>query len=482
MHVIRVASVAAAVMLVAIGAAAQTNVTTIKASPLRINVGADGSFQVFNTTVPGIGQVFPTGTNLADMGVFARIDGTLYAPNFAAHGGTATGGLGDYTPWEQVTMSPIPVGEGTAESPFLVSVLLAAPGTDVRLNMTVSYVSGNNFFRVRKHVYSNSGTRHNIDLLFGADIYLAGSDNGVFIGVPQLGAVGGRSCNPEDGDYNILLIPITPADSFTTSHYADVWRQIAANDLDNNTIGRDCIDNGAAVKWRDIMRESASVGVDTAVSFGEVPSASNFHGFMLNVQPDFVVLAPGESTKLTVTSRHNPALEFNAPISFSAPDLPPGMTMTFDPPGVPAPGDGTVTATLTLGSTVFPQVYRTLGILGTGGNETRGAFFGVDVLCSPPFILGISQPRTQTVRRGQRSTLRVQPSGAGLFSYQWYAGHAPMTRTPIASANSAELVTEPITETRQYWVRVTNQCGSVDSITATVIPIDSIDATVMPTD
>lgn len=447
---------------------AQTPYTTINSSPLRLNIGADGSFQVYNTAVPGVGQIFPTTTNLADMGVFAWIDGKLFAPDFRNHGGTATSNLGEYTAWSPVFLSPQPTGNGSPESPYVASVVLAAPETDVRVNVTVTHVRGNNFFRVRTHVYSN--VPHIVDVHFGADIYLASSDNGIFVSVPELAAVGGRTCEGVAG-YNILIIPVTPAHAFTASHYADVWTQIGANRLDNTAEGGACIDNGAAVQWIDIMRDgSTSVAVDAAVSFGAIPSPANFHGFFLNVEPRFVTLMPGESTTLTIRSQTNAELEFNAPITFSAPSLPPGMTLTFRQQELPAPGDGTITATLAIGPDIFPQIYRNVGVYGSGGGETRGGFFDVNVACSPPYILGTKQPQTTTIRRGERATLRVEPSGGGAFTYQWYGGHAPLIGNPIASSNAPAFQTPPVNEVQQYWVRVSNPCGSVDSITATVIP------------
>lgn len=472
MQRMRMSGVLAALVLVAAGLSAQPALTTINSSPLRINVGADGSFQIYNSAVPGVGQVFPTSGDLADMGIFAYIDGVLHAPNFSAHsGGTATSALETYTPWTPVSLSQRPTGSGSPTEPFIVSVLLAAPNSDVRVNMTVQYVRGDNFFRLRTHVYSATNTRHDVDVYLGADIYLAGSDNGFFVSVPELNAVGGRSCDPAEGSYNILLIPITPAQSFTASHFSDVWRQIGEGRLNNSSEGSACIDNGAAVRWADIMRGgSTSIELLSAVSFGAVPSASNFHGFSISVDPRFISLAPGESAKLTVRSTHNPALLFDAPVFFSAPDLPPGVTVTFDRNSVPAPGSGTVTATVTLDSTVFPQFYQNIGIFGSGGNETHGGFFGLDVLCTPPKILGINQPQSTTVRRGQRATLRVTPVAGGLYTYQWYAGHAPLTGSPIANSNSPELVTPVINEVSEFWVRVTNPCGSVNSLTATVVP------------
>ena len=51
-------------------AATAPQIVTINGDPLKINVAADGSFQVFNAAVPGSGQIFPTGCNFGDMGVF----------------------------------------------------------------------------------------------------------------------------------------------------------------------------------------------------------------------------------------------------------------------------------------------------------------------------------------------------------------------------------------------------------------------------
>ena len=471
MQRVRMSVFAAALVFVAAGVHAQTSFTTINATPLKINVGADGSFQIYNNAVPGVGQVFPTTTDLADMGIFAYIDGVLHAPDFGAHGTTATTALGSFTAWEPVTISPRALGSGSPTDPFVVSVLLAAPDSDVRINATVSYIRGQNFFRLRTNVFSTTDEEHDIDVYLGADIYLAGSDSGFFVSVPQLNAVGGRSCDPEESSYNILLIPITPADSFTAAQFADVWRQIGDGELNDSSEGSACVDNGAAIMWQDVMRGgNTSVELNAAVSFGEVPSAENFHGFTLTATPNFISLAPGESAQVTINSRHNPTLDFNSAIQLFTEGLPPGVTVTFDKSTINAPGTGSAIATITLDNTVFPQLYSNLPIFGVGGNERHAAFIGLDVLCTPPKILGINQPQSTTVRRGQRATLRVVPAGGGLFTYQWYQGHAPLTSSPIANSNSAELTTPVINEVTQFWVRVTNPCGSANSLTATVVP------------
>lgn len=457
---------AAVVVSIAAGAYAQPSLVTINSSPLQINVAGDASFQIFNRIVPGFGQIFPTGNQYGDFGVFAEIDGVLYAPNFATHGGTATGSLGQYTPWQQIALTNV-TGDGSASNPFTVGISLAAPGTDVRLSVVVTHVRGNNFFRLRTQFFSTQP--HELNAFVGADIFLAGSDNGIFVSVPELGAVGGRNCDPAEGAYNILLIPITPASRFTTGFFSQVWREIGERELSNSGGESSCIDNGAAVQWNDVMRDSTSVELNMAVSFGEVPSPANFFGFFVDVTPDVVALAPGQSTNLTVNVTHNEELGFNSPVTLSAPDLPPGMTMTFARTTFPAPGDGTTTATLTIDSSIFPQLYRNVTVLGSGGNEVRGDRIVVDILCDPPTILGLNQPQSVTVARNATATLTVKPESAGV-TYQWYRGYSPLTFSPIAGATSASYTTGAVTEQQEYWVRISNPCGTVDSTTAIVRP------------
>ncbi|MGH9419288.1 MAG: hypothetical protein ACRD3J_04880, partial [Thermoanaerobaculia bacterium] len=137
-----VTAVFALVSLVFAGSAqAVLSSKVIQGNPLTINVWSDGSFQVFNASVPGHGQVYPTTNQAADMGVFANIDNKLYAPDFANHGGTATGNLGTYTPWQQVSITSVS-GSGTVGAPFRVVVSLKAPDNDVTVKLNVLYVQG----------------------------------------------------------------------------------------------------------------------------------------------------------------------------------------------------------------------------------------------------------------------------------------------------------------------------------------------------
>ncbi len=82
-------------------------------------------------------------------------------------------------------------------------------------------------------------------------------------------------------------------------------------------------------------------------------------------------------------------------------------------------------------------------------------------VCVLPSIT--AQPTSRTINPGQSTTLTVTATNA--TSYQWFQGTAP-SGTPVGT-NSSSLTVSPLATTN-YWVRVTNACGSVDSTTATV--------------
>lgn len=447
-------------------------IVTITGNPLKINVAADGSFQVYNTAVPGNGQIFPTGCNYGDMGLFADIGGTLFAPAFRSHPcGTATGGLGTTTSWSSVNISQVQ-GAGEGPSPFTVTVNLAAPGTGVTASMTVTYVNGDNFFRLRK-TFNGPGNR-TMKVFLGADIYLASSDAGIFFFEPTLHAVGGVDCQIPP-TYHILLIPLQPdrANHVTTGGYANVWAQIGQRTLNDNITPTGCLDNGAALEWDNVLTPGVQTALlQSAVSFGAIPTITGVAPFTVSVDPSFVALFPGQSANFNVTVAHNPDTDFNAPIDLSVPNAPEGITATLTNTHIPAPGDGTSRLTLTVASNIFPATYRGISVVGTGGDATEGGSVTVDVICDPPVLLAINNPKSQTVKRGTTAKLSVKTDGGGAATYQWFSGHAGFTSTPIPNSNTADFTTPAINSVQEFWVRISNACGTVESQTATVTPVD----------
>jgi Ig-like domain-containing protein len=463
-------AIAVAILLpaLAFAQAAGPTIVTINGNPLKINVAADGSFQVYNNAVPGNGQIYPTTCNYGDMGIFADINGTLFTPNFSGHPcGTATGGLGTHSIWTTISISTLQ-GAGDGPSPFTVVVNLRGGGVTVA--QTVTYVNGDNFFRLRTQ-FTSAGNR-TVKAFLGADIFLASSDSGIFFFEPTLHAPGGVDCLIPP-TYHILLIPIQPdqATHITDGVYSNVWTQIGNRVLNDNIAPAGCVDNGAALEWDNVLATGVtSALLQSAVSFGSIPTITGVAPFQVSVEPPFVALFPGDSATFDVTTTHNPDTDFNSPIDISL-IAPEGITGSFTKTHFPAPGDGTSKLTLTVSPDIFPATYRGITILGNGGDVSEGATVTVDVICDPPILLAINNPQSQTVKRGQTVTLTAKPE-AGSVKYQWYSGHAGFTSTPIANATSQSFTTPAINSVQEFWVRITNACGSIDSQTATITPVD----------
>jgi hypothetical protein len=102
------------------------------------------------------------------------------------------------------------------------------------------------------------------------------------------------------------------------------------------------------------------------------------------------------------------------------------------------------------------------------GDAESFATMLVVVDCQPPAILGTGQPQTQVVDRGSVATFTATPTGS-VVKYQWFRGFTGMTRNPVPSNANGQLQV-PVTELTPYWVRVSNPCGSFDSLTAFAIP------------
>ena len=449
-------------------APAGPTIVTINGNPLKINVAADGSFQVFNNAVPGNGQIYPTGCNYGDMGIFADINGTLFTPNFTGHPcGTATGGLGAHSVWTTTSISTLQ-GAGDGPSPFTVTVNLSGGG--ITIAQTVTYVNGDNFFRLRTQ-FNGAGNR-TVKAFLGADIFLASSDAGIFFFEPTLHAPGGVDCQTPP-TYHILLIPIQPdqANHVTDGTYSNVWAQIGSRHLNDNITPASCVDNGAALEWDNVLAPGiTSALIQSAVSFGSIPTITGVAPFQVSVEPPFVALFPGESATFDVTVTHNPDTDFNSPIDISL-IAPEGITGSFTNTHFAAPGDGTSRLTLNVSPDIFPATYRGITVLGNGGDVSEGGTVTVDVICDPPILLAINNPKSQTVKRGQTVTLTAKPE-AGSVKFQWYSGHAGFTSTPIANATSQSFTTPAINSVQEFWVRISNACGSVDSQTATITPVD----------
>ena len=155
------------------------------------------------------------------------------------------------------------------------------------------------------------------------------------------------------------------------------------------------------------------------------------------------------------------------PFTLSASGVP-GATTTFSPVYT-KDGQQYVDLKLVLGPDSVSGSH-VLTISSMTAEAQRFATILIIVDCQPPSLLGIGQPVSQTVNRGQTAAFSVQPEGTGPFTYQWYVGHPGMTNAPIVGATGRTFTTPAVTDRTPYWVRITNACGSYDSLVVHAIP------------
>jgi hypothetical protein len=126
----------------------------------------------------------------------------------------------------------------------------------------------------------------------------------------------------------------------------------------------------------------------------------------------------------------------------------------------------TVNSGTTASRSVSPTTTTTYTVTAVNDANCSGTASGsatVTVNTLPAF----SQPPNQTIPKGTKATLTVNPTGTAPFTYQWYKGSYPSTSNLVATTQAYQ--TPNLTKgTYTYWVRVTNTCGQTSSATITV--------------
>jgi hypothetical protein len=78
------------------------------------------------------------------------------------------------------------------------------------------------------------------------------------------------------------------------------------------------------------------------------------------------------------------------------------------------------------------------------------------------------QPADRTINTGGSTLLKVRAKGTAPLRYRWYRGQRGSISRPVAGATLKDYTTPPLTETIDYWARIINPHGTVDSATAMI--------------
>jgi hypothetical protein len=214
--------------------------------------------------------------------------------------------------------------------------------------------------------------------------------------------------------------------------------------------------------------DAADVIIDIVNACGG--AAGGTVGTNLILDPTEVLLTNNASADVNSTL-YLPAKGDEATV-YTASGLPPDSSVQFLPRKADVDGTEARLMRISIGPDTLAGTYVVQVKASRSDMADQFNYVLVFVDCQPPFILGVNDlgTQSQSVASGTRANLKVVPGGNGPFHYQWYQGHSGITSSPVAGATQSTLQTQPITSATEFWVRITNACGTRDSATAVVTP------------
>ena len=270
------------------------------AGPLtHVWLGNELSCQVQHVTDGSTHEFFPPGVIPGDCGTFIAMGGTLYAPDFANHGGTATGNLGTYVVFTPVSQTPV-TGTGTPSDPFIVVTVVDVAATGLRIQQTDSYITGDESYRTDITIMNSGGPASGV-LFRAGDAFLAGSDFG-FGFTETFGSRNAVGCsvnanNMPPGRIE-EWIPVTGGNNFYEAFYGEIWRWIGTQapfpDMCGCAISQD---NGAGISWNFSIPAGGTVTYSHFTTF----SPLGLEPLVTSKTADSATSAPGSQNGYTIT-------------------------------------------------------------------------------------------------------------------------------------------------------------------------------------
>ena len=165
---------------------------------------------------------------------------------------------------------------------------------------------------------------------------------------------------------------------------------------------------------------SAVTGYDLATGWGSPNGAGLISaltgpatpGFSLSASPSSVSVVQGNNGTSTITTAVSGG--FDSAIALTASGQPTGVTVSFNPTSIAAPGSGTSTMSMAVASSTATGTY-TITITGLGDSITHTATVSLTVTApNATFALGAS-PTSLTVVRGNSGTSTITSTVSGGF-------------------------------------------------------------------
>ena len=113
-----------------------------------------------------------------------------------------------------------------------------------------------------------------------------------------------------------------------------------------------------------VVGTGKATGDVTPIAFLGVTQVSTSPSFSMSASPNSLMIKQGNQGTSTISTTISNG--FNSSINLSASGMPSGTTVSFDPSTIPAPGSGSSTMTVTVGSSTPIGIYP-ITITGNGG-------------------------------------------------------------------------------------------------------------------
>ena len=201
---------------------------------------------------------FPSSGTPGDCGTLLSVGGVEYAPDFDGHSaGSATPAYDQlFTPISQSAVT----GAGTSANPFLVTTVVDAGTTGLRVTQVDSYVVGEKLYSTSITVNNTTAAAKTATLYHAGDCYLAETDLGYGAVNSANGSVFcAQNANNSPSGRLIGFVPLDAGSSYLESGFSTVWNAINGTAFPNTCRCADFADNGAGLSWNLSVPANGSV-------------------------------------------------------------------------------------------------------------------------------------------------------------------------------------------------------------------------------
>jgi uncharacterized repeat protein (TIGR01451 family) len=216
-------------------------------------------------------EFYPAWQALGDCGTLISVGGQLYAPNFRAHGTTATTfWIGTYTPFTSVSQTSL-TGSGTAGDPYRITTVVDAGTTGLRLTETDSYVVGGESYQTDVTLTNTTASAAYGILYRAGDCFLGDSDYGYgAVDATSKSVACAKTPNNSPSGRLLQWQPLTTsrASDYQEDFYGNLWTTIGNQaNLTNNCACGNGIDNAGGLDWNIALNAGASMTASQVTTF-----------------------------------------------------------------------------------------------------------------------------------------------------------------------------------------------------------------------